>query len=70
MGDVKTGKLTMTVGVYDHEYSASGPEDMDIDHLFGRIIIPLVLSMGYQRDSIAKLFVDGMPTEWDSAYDE
>jgi hypothetical protein len=62
------GRLRMTVEVYGYKYLIEGAEDMNIDQLFGRVIVPLVLNMGYHEDSVARLFVDGLPTHWDSAY--
>lgn len=65
----KDGKLTMTVEVYGYKYNIEGPQDMTVDQLFGRVIVPLVLGMGYADESIAELFKDGLPSKWDTAYE-
>jgi hypothetical protein len=67
---MKKDRLRMTVELDGMEYAAEGSANMTLDRLFGRIIVPLVLSMSYSADRVAKLFVDGLPSDWDSAYDE
>lgn len=62
------GRLRMTAEVYGYKYVIEGHDEMTLDELFGRVIIPLVSSMGYGDEGIAKLFVDGDPRHWDSAY--
>lgn len=68
MKENETKKLKVTVEHYGYTYSAEGPADMNIDQLIGRIITPLMLNIGYQAESIKKLFIDGLPSEWDSAW--
>lgn len=63
------GRLRMTAEVYGYKYVIEGHDEMTLDELFGRVIIPLVSAMGYGDEGIKKLFVDGDPREWDSAYD-
>ena len=67
--EVDRHKLKATIEAYGHTYSAEGPEDMTLDALMGQIIVPLILSIGYSPAIVGPLFKDGLPTEWDSAYE-
>lgn len=63
-------RLVMTVEAYGHKYTAECPVEVSLDHVLGRVVCPLLLDIGYQPGSLKRLFVDGNPMEWDSAYDD
>lgn len=69
MTQPKEYRLRMTASAYGVEYSAEVGADATLDRVMGAVVVPLLLSLGYQRGSIEKMFVDGMPTEWDDIYD-
>ncbi len=62
------GRMVMTMTAYGTEYSAALGDDANIDVVMGRMVVPLLLAIGYQRGSIEKMFKDGIPSEWDSVW--
>ncbi len=60
--------MTITVTHYGTTYSATFPDDeVTLDPIV-RAFFNLLICAGYQGEGIAKLFKDGDPNSWDSAW--